>query len=377
MGNIIDVSHHQVPAAINYDKLAKEVDLVIIRTQYGSKTLDRHYKTHHKEFQKRGVPTAAYAWIRGVSVSDMEKEATDFYNRTKEFNPTFWFADVEEKSMSDMRKGTSAFLKKLRSLGAKKVGIYIANHLYSSFNINLAEADAVWIPHYGKNNGLPNSKPNFAADIHQYTDRGRLNGYNGNLDLNRIISDKSLSFFTNGAAAKPKAEKKPSDSKTSNNITGSTYKVKSGDTLSAIASRAGTTLKTLQSLNGINNPDLIKVGQTITLKSSAKKTKSTNNKTYTIKSGDTLSGIAKEHGTTTKKLQDINNISNPNKIYAGQKIKVTSSAKKSNKKYHTVKSGDTVSGLAKKYGSSQADIKSWNNIKDVNKIYIGQKLRVK
>ena len=137
MARIIDISHHQVPSAINYDKLAKEVDLVIIRTQYGSKTIDRHYKTHHAEFKKRGVPTAAYAWVRGVNIKDMEVEATDFYNRTKDLKPTFWFLDVEEKSMSDMRAGVSAYAKKLRSLGAEKVGVYIAHHLYKSLNINV------------------------------------------------------------------------------------------------------------------------------------------------------------------------------------------------------------------------------------------------
>src|SRR5690606_21882416 len=143
MSRIIDISHHQVPSKIDYDKLAKEVDLVIIRTQYGSKTIDRHYKTHHAEFKKRGVPTAAYAWVRGINIADMEKEATDFWNRTKDFNPTFWFLDVEEKSMADMRAGVSAYAKKLRFLGAKKVGVYIGHHLYKSFNINVNEFDAI------------------------------------------------------------------------------------------------------------------------------------------------------------------------------------------------------------------------------------------
>jgi len=372
MGYIIDISHHQVPSAINYDKLAKQVDLAIIRTQYGSRTLDRHYKTHHKEFQKRGVPTAAYAWIRGVSVSDMEKEATDFYNRTKEFNPTFWFLDVEEKSMSNMRKGASAFLNKLRSLGAKKVGIYVGHHLYKTFNLNLSEADAVWIPHYGKNNGKPNSKPDYACDLHQYTDRGRLNGYNANLDLNRIISSKSLSYFTDGQTTK----KKPSSNNaTSNKVTGSTYKVKSGDTLSGIASRAGTTTKKLQDLNNISNPDLIKVGQTLNLKGGT----SSSSGTYTIKSGDTLSEIASKNNTTTKALQNLNNIKDASKVYAGQKIKLSGSASKNktNKKYHTVKSGDTVSHLAQKNKVTQNQIKKWNNLSDVNSIQIGQKLRVK
>lgn len=193
---IIDISHHQNPSNMNYDKLAKQVDWVIIRTQYGSRTIDKYYKTHHKEFQKRGIPTAAYAWVRGININDMKKEATDFYNRTKQFNPTFWFLDVEEKSMNNMKTGVSAYIDELRKLGVKKIGVYIAHHLYKSFNLNMNEFDAVWIPHYGKNNGKINSKPAFSCDIHQFTSVGRLNGYNGNLDLNRIISNKPLSYFT-------------------------------------------------------------------------------------------------------------------------------------------------------------------------------------
>ncbi|OCA86972.1 glycoside hydrolase family 25 protein [Bacillus sp. FJAT-27986] len=198
MGKIIDISHHQPPSSINYDKLAKEVDLVIVRTQYGSSTIDRHYKTHHKEFNKRGVPTNAYAWVRGISISDMEKEATDFYNRTKEFSPPVYWLDVEEKSMKDMRAGVKVYAKKLRALGVKKVGIYIANHLYKSFNIDIRDFDAVWIPSYGRNNGRRASsrKPDYACDLWQFTDKGRVDGYAGNVDLNAIISNKPLSFFT-------------------------------------------------------------------------------------------------------------------------------------------------------------------------------------
>lgn len=204
---IIDISHHQLPSKIDYDKLAKQVKLVIVRTQYGSRTIDRHYKTHHKEFKKRGVPTAAYAWVRGVSIKDMEVEATDFYNRTKEFEPTFWFLDVEEKSMKDMRTGVNAYLKKLRELGAKNIGVYIGHHLYKSFNLNVDEFDAVWIPHYGKNDGTHNSKPSYPCDLHQYTDKGRLDGYDGYLDLNRLTGSKKLSYFV-GEKKKQKTKTK-------------------------------------------------------------------------------------------------------------------------------------------------------------------------
>ncbi|WP_256440552.1 LysM domain-containing protein [Jeotgalicoccus sp. WY2] len=52
-------------------------------------------------------------------------------------------------------------------------------------------------------------------------------------------------------------------------------------------------------------------------------------------------------------------------------------AKKSTTKYHTVKSGDTVSGLAARYGSTQKQIVNWNKLANANMIYVGQKLKVK
>src|SRR5699024_9366430 len=105
------------------------IDLIIIRTQYGSNLIDRYYKKHHEEFQRRGTPTAAYAWVRGVSENDMKVEARDFYNRTKQFQPTFWFVAVEEKSMANMRAGISEYMKVLLRLGAKIDGIYVWHYL--------------------------------------------------------------------------------------------------------------------------------------------------------------------------------------------------------------------------------------------------------
>lgn len=193
---IIDISHWQIPSNMDYKKLAEQVDLAIIRTQYGSRTIDKHYKTHHREFKKQGVATNAYAWVRGINENDMRIEARDFYKRTKEFEPIVWWLDVEENSMSDMRAGVKAYVDELRKLGAKKVGCYIAHHLYSSLNLDLKDFDVIWIPHYGVNNGKANSKPHYPCDLHQFTDKGKLEGYNGFLDLNRIISGKPLGYFT-------------------------------------------------------------------------------------------------------------------------------------------------------------------------------------
>lgn len=202
---ILDSSEWQVPSAINYDMLASQLSHVIIRIQYGSNYVDKHYKTHIAEFQKRGVPIAVYAWVRGVNIADMEQEATDFWNRAKEYNPTFWWLDLEEQTMEDMRSGATAFKNKLKALGAKRVGAYIAHHLHKKFNIDTAQFDGVWIPHYGLNNGQPNSLPEFPVDLHQYTSAGSLPGFNGHLDLNRIVGNRPLSWFTNGAS-KPRPE---------------------------------------------------------------------------------------------------------------------------------------------------------------------------
>ena len=101
-----------------------------------------------------------------------------------------------------------------------------------------------------------------------------------------------------------------------------------------------------------------------------------NIQTYTVKKGDTLSEIAQKFNTTVNELVKLNNIKNPNLIYVGQKLKIKGS-KEAGKVYHKVKRGDTVSELAQKYGSTISQIKNWNNLKDVNKIYVGQTLRVK
>ena len=371
---IVDISQFQPPSSINYDTFAKQVDHVIIRTMDADYE-DTAYKEHHKQLQARGVPTAAYAFVRGQNDTHMINEARMFWNRMKGIDITFMWLDVETVSHPNMRHGVSVYINELRRLGAKKVGLYIAHHLYKQLNLDTSEADAVWIPHYGSGSATADSKPDFYADIHQYTEHGSLPGYSGNLDLNRILSDKPLEFFTDGKASKIKPTT-PAKQPTSIPSTSSTYKVKSGDTLSGIAAKFGTTTKALQNLNGITNANKIFAGQVLKVKGTTKAKTST----YTVKPGDTLSGIASKYGTTTKALQNLNGITNPNLIYAGQKLIVSGKAKATKKatpKYHTVKSGDTVSGLAVKYGSTQKQIVSWNKLVSADKINIGQKLRVK
>lgn len=98
--------------------------------------------------------------------------------------------------------------------------------------------------------------------------------------------------------------------------------------------------------------------------------------TYTVKSGDTLSAIAKKYGTTVQQLASINNIPDPNKIYVGQVLKLSGNSTTTSSTTYTVKSGDTLSGIAARYSTTVQALVTVNGIADPNKIYVGQVLKI-
>lgn len=188
-----------------------------------------------------------------------------------------------------------------------------------------------------------------------------------------------------------------SSSTTTNTETSSaSYTVKSGDTLSGIASQYNTTVNQIVSLNQLSNPNLIYVGQVLKLKnsqttnssSSSSSTAATTVGTYTVKAGDTLSAIASRYSTSSSTLASLNSLSNPNLIYVGQVLKVSSNASTSSSTSssanstvttaasYTVKAGDTLSAIAAKYGTTYQALASTNSISNPNDIYVGQVIKV-
>ena len=203
MKPIIDVSGWQLPSDIDYDTLSQNISGVIVRVQSGSHTtkdnsasdkngLDKSYKTHIQEFQARNIPVAVYAYVTGNSIKSMEEEATTFYQASHQYKPTFYWLDVEEKTMEDMNAGVEAFRAKLSDLGAQNIGIYIGTYFMEEHSISTENFDAVWIPTYGTDSGYYNAAPktDLDYDLHQYTSQRRLNGFNNILDLNLITTLK-------------------------------------------------------------------------------------------------------------------------------------------------------------------------------------------
>lgn len=188
-----------------------------------------------------------------------------------------------------------------------------------------------------------------------------------------------------------------SSTTTNTEASAASYTVKSGDTLSGIASQYNTTVNQIVSLNQLSNPNLIYVGQVLKLKnsqttnsssSSSSSTAATTAGTYTVKAGDTLSAIASRYSTSSSTLASLNSLSNPNLIYVGQVLKVSSNASTSSSASssanstvttaasYTVKSGDTLSAIAAKYGTTYQALASTNSISNPNDIYVGQVIKV-
>lgn len=185
MGHIIDISKWN--GNINWPLAKQHIDFIIARVQDGSNYTDPMYKSYVQSMKEHGVPFGNYAFCRFVSITDAKKEAQDFWNRGDK-DATVWVADVEVKTMDDMRAGTQAFIDELRCLGANKVGLYVGHHMYETFGMGNVNADFVWIPRYGGN------KPKYPCDIWQYTETGYVEGI-GKCDLNDLIGDKTLEWF--------------------------------------------------------------------------------------------------------------------------------------------------------------------------------------
>lgn len=179
---------------------------------------------------------------------------------------------------------------------------------------------------------------------------------------------------------------------TSSSATG-TYTVQSGDTLSGIANKFGTNYESLANLNNISNPNRIYVGQVLKLSANSNTASSAHQATtnatpagsYSVKAGDSLSAIVARYGMSYETLARLNNISNPNRIYVGQVLKLSSGSTVSNVVNHstasaagsyTVKSGDSLSAIAARYGMSYETLARLNNISDPNRIYVGQTLNL-
>ena len=168
------------------------------------------------------------------------------------------------------------------------------------------------------------------------------------------------------------------------------YTVKSGDNLYSIARKYNTTVKDIIDINNLTNT-ILYIGQKLRIPevyTPLEEMTLPNFINYTVKRGDTLYSIAKEYNTSVKQIMDDNSLTNP-VLSIGQNLKIRVSNNNtvlecfgedyiepiSNTSTYTVKKGDTLYSIAKKYNTTISDLIALNGLKNTN-LTIGQILKI-
>ena len=155
-----------------------------------------------------------------------------------------------------------------------------------------------------------------------------------------------------------------------------TYVVKSGDTLYRIATQNNTTIQAIKDLNNLTTDEL-SIGQLLKIPSTEIIEVPTSDTTYTIQAGDTLYAIAKKYNTTVEKLKQQNNLTT-NTLTIGQKLSIPTTSYievPTQTITYTVIPGDTLYSIARKYDTTINNIKTKNNL-TTNLLTVGQKVLI-
>ena len=160
------------------------------------------------------------------------------------------------------------------------------------------------------------------------------------------------------------------------------YTVRWGDTLYSLAARYSVTVEAITALNDIGQPDELQAGMQIKIPTagSGAVPQPEAPAEYVVQAGDDLNAIANKFGVTVDAIVKANGLTNPDFIYVGQKLVISSGgeapAVPSGGTVHVVKPGETIDIIAAKYNTTRAAIVAANNLVNANWIYVGQTLQI-
>lgn len=314
--NGIDISNWQ--AGINLSNIA--FDFLIARATEGIGCVDKYCDGYIQQAIKLGKPFGFYHFARPTN--DPIREADFFYNNCRGyFGKGIPILDWESGNTSKVTWAKKWLDRVYQRSGVKPV-IYMSESVVNSYDwSSVANADyGLWVAKYRDNN--PDYNYNMANAgtrprvkwwkfycMWQWTSTGRLNGYSGNLDCNVFYGDGTTWDKYAGKSGttqpvKPTQQVKKSNEEIANEVINGAWG--NGEDRKKRLTDAGYNYTVVQAI--------------VNKKMAAEKKPASVY--YTVKRGDTLSGIASKYGTTYQRLAQINGIANPNKIYPGQKIRV-------------------------------------------------------
>ena len=321
----LDVSKFQ--GQVDWEKVkAAGYQFAMLRAGYGTDTVDEQFRRNASECNRLGLPIGAYWFCYATSAADAVTEAEGCLNTIASYRLDYPVCyDVEQASLDYAAKQgvtvtpalAQAFVKSFcgRVEEAGYFAMYYSNRNFISqyLGTELSQRYALWYARY------TDVFDGTGCGIWQYTNQGSVPGISGNVDLDTayvdypsVIRAAGLNHLSGSTPPAPSPD--PSPDPSGGYIT---YVIQPGDTLSGIAARYGTTVAELTRLNGISDPDRIYAGNTLKVPESG-----STARYYTIRSGDTLSGIAARFGTTVSAIAALNGIANPDRIYAGDTIRI-------------------------------------------------------
>lgn len=196
MSNIlkgIDVSKHQ--GTIQWDKVKSNIDFAILRCGFGSDIArqdDVCFEKNVAECERLNIPFAVYLYSYATTEQKIDSEIAHTLRMIGSHKPFCVYIDMEDNSTTKLGKAKlTAFAKRFcEGIKAKgfKVGVY-ANENWCKNYLDIAELHksgySIWCAKYSDN------KPNIAApyDIWQYSSKGKVDGINGNVDMNYMYND--------------------------------------------------------------------------------------------------------------------------------------------------------------------------------------------
>ena len=376
----IDVSGYQ--GNINFREVKEAgIDIVYIKSSEGSNYIDSHFERNYEQARVNGLKIGFYHYVTARTEEQARRQAQFFVSvisgKVVDCKLAMDFESFGSLSREEINRIGLVFLQTVEQLSGKEVILY--SNAYTANNIWRGELTnyPLWVAQYGVNEPQNNGTWDSWAGW-QYTDMGEVNGISTYVDRNRFTKEVLL----DDTAIVPPVEQ-PEDPDQGEGEGGNEQPttntmeitIQWGDTLSELAIQYHTTVAELVRLNDIQNPNLIYAGETLIVPSANEQTG--QSQVYTVKRGDTLSEIAMKYGTTVLAIAQDNNISNVNLIYPGQRLVIRDTCRYDcGHRIYTVKPGDSLWTIARRYNTTIANIVRLNRIQNPRLIYPGQIFRI-
>lgn len=373
----IDVSYFQ--GNIDWPTVAEnQIDFAMVRATYGTNGIDQMFAKNMEEIKNTNIAPGAYHYCYAMNSQEAIEEANHFIENIKPYKLTYPAAlDIEESSIAELGKDTVtdiivSFLDTVKSAGYTPILYVDLNWINNYIDLDKIKSFDIWLSEWGP-------KMNYTENvtIWQYSSEGSVPGIDSSVDMDISFKDyASISESTsseNESSESNSYENESSESDSSDVL----YTVKSGDTLWSIAEKLlgnGNRYREIMALNNLTS-DTIYPGQTLKIPQN----QDSNTILYKVESGDTLWNIAKRFlgsGEKYREIMDLNGLTSDT-IYPGQILKISTDSE-SIPVYYTVKSGDTLWSIAKRFlgsGEKYTEIMKLNNLSS-DTIHPGQTLKI-